>query len=67
MGERGSEWRFTCVKEVILFLLLSFLLLKSLLMLLEVDKADKCNCDKGLNSIAILGITEIDRIADALL
>ena len=48
-------------------MLLSFLLLKSLLMLLEVDKLDMCNCDKGLNSIAILGITEIDRIADALL
>ena len=34
------------VREVLLFLLLSSLLLRSLLMLLEVDEMDRCNCDE---------------------
>ena len=34
------------VREVLLFVLLSVLLLRSLLMLLEVDELDICNCDE---------------------
>ena len=34
------------VREVLLIVLLSVLLLRSLLMLLEVDEMDMCNCDE---------------------
>ena len=48
------------VREVILLVLMSVLLLRSLLMLLEVDEMEMCNCGKGLNSIAIFVMVEID-------
>ena len=34
--------------------------IEGLLMLLELDELDICNCDKGLNSIAIFVMVEID-------
>ena len=34
------------VREVFLFVLLSVVLLRSMLMLLEVDEMDMCNCDE---------------------
>ena len=34
--------------------------IEGLLMLLELDELDTCNCDKGLNSIAIFVMVEID-------
>ena len=34
------------VRDVLLFVLMSVVLLRSLLMLLEVDEMDICNCDE---------------------
>ena len=34
------------VSEVFLFVLMSVVLLRSMLMLLEVDEMDRCNCDE---------------------
>ena len=43
-----------------MFVLMPVVLLGSLLMLLEVDEMGRCNCGKGLNSIAIIVMVEID-------
>ena len=48
------------VRDVLMFVLMSVVLLRSLLMLLEVDEMEICNCANQHGSIAIMSASEIE-------